>query len=371
MQNIFLLSCLVVFFSCAAENNHTNSTTHVVNKTNIIAQDSTALIFKSNIVTEIGSDIRCILQDSKNNYWFGTDNGGVYRYNGNTLLLFTTRDGLADDQIQIIQEDNQGNIWFGTGGFGVTRFDGKTFTTFTNNKNLTFEKSVNNSWSKQANDMWFYGGGGTYRYSNHSFEYLPFAKADSDSFLLQSAASSLSKYGVYSFLKDKNGNLWFGTQTMGVCMYNGSSFKWFTEKGLNGPAVRALFEDSKGNFWFGNNGSGLFMYNGNILRNITDEKGLGNPEFFTYSSVSKKYPGTMARVWTINEDNYSNLWIGTIDAGVWKYDGDKLTNYTTVHGLPSDAILVIYKDKNGELWFGAEGKGVYKFNGTSFIKFDF
>lgn len=43
--------------------------------------------------------------------------------------------------------------------------------------------------------------------------------------------------------------------------------------------------------------------------------------------------GTLARVWTINEDNNGNLWIGTIDACVWRYDGKNLTNYTTKDGL--------------------------------------
>lgn len=77
----------------------------------------------------------------------------------------------------------------------------------------------------------------------------------------------------------------------------------------------------------------------------------------------------MARIYTINEDNFGNLWIGTVDAGVWKYDGNNLTNYTTKNGLTSNAVNCIYKDKNGELWFGTDGDGICKFNGNTFIKF--
>ena len=77
----------------------------------------------------------------------------------------------------------------------------------------------------------------------------------------------------------------------------------------------------------------------------------------------------MARVWTITDDKQGNLWIGTIDAGVWMFDGKTLTNYTTKDGLGSDFIWTIYKDKQGNLWFGTDGAGVYTFNGKTFKKF--
>ncbi len=155
---------------------------------------------------------------------------------------------------------------------------------------------------------------------------------------------------------------------MGVCRYDGKTFTWLTEKGLGGPAIRALFEDRNGNLWFGNNGNGLFRYDGKTLTNFTEEKGLSNPEFL---KSNKPGPGTLARVWTINEDKNGDIFIGTIDAGVWRYDGKTLTNYTTKDGLTSNVVNIIYKDKKGELWFGTEGAGVCKFNGTSFTQFVF
>lgn len=82
-------------------------------------------------------------------------------------------------------------------------------------------------------------------------------------------------------------------------------------------------------------------------------------------------PGSLARVWTLNDDSLGNLWVGTIDAGVWKYDGTKLTNYNTAHGLSGNAVWTIYKDKKGELWFVINGEDLFKFNGTTFTKFEF
>lgn len=313
-------------------------------------------------INAIDNSIRCIFQDKNGTYWFGTNAAGVYRYDKKTVTQFTVNDGLANNQVLSIQEDDLGNIWFGTGVFGISKFDGAKFTTLTSKVKIT--NGTETDWKSQSNDLWFCGGGGVFRYSNPSLDYLPFDKANSNS--QTNVPFKLSRYSVYFILKDSKGNVWFGTQAEGVCRYDGKSLTWFKEKGLAGPAVLGLFEDSKGNLWFGNNGAGLFRYDGNTLINITEEKGLGNADF---RASGKSGLGTMARVYSINEDNIGNIWIGTVDAGIWKYDGSNMINYTTNNGLTSNAVNTIYKDNNGELWFGTDGNGMCKFNGTSFTGF--
>ena len=110
----------------------------------------------------------------------------------------------------------------------------------------------------------------------------------------------------------------------------------------------------------------FFNYDGKTLTNFTKEKNLENPGFL--KNLESK-PGTLARVWTITDDKKGNLWIGTIDAGDWMFDGKTLTNYTTKDGLGIDAIWTIYKDKNDNLWFGTAGAGAYTFDGKMFKKF--
>ena len=313
-------------------------------------------------ISSIDKNIRSIFQDRKGNYWIGTNGAGVYRYNSKTVTQFSMKDGLADNQVIKIQEDDLGNIWFGSGAFGISKFDGTKFTIPTKNFDLT--KGTASDWKSKDSDLWFYAGGGVFRYSNPSLDYLPFDQSGSNA--ETNSPFSLSRYGVYCILKDKNGNVWFGTQAEGVCRYDGEKLSWFKEKGLSGSAVLGLFEDSKGNLWFGNNGAGLFLYDGKTLTNFTDEKGLGNPDFRTYGKPGLK---TLARVYSINEDNNGNIWVGTVDAGVWKYDGKNLINYTTKDGLSSNAVNTIYKDNNGELWFGTDDQGICKFNGITFTEF--
>ena len=64
------------------------------------------------------------------------------------------------------------------------------------------------------------------------------------------------------------------------------------------------------------------------------------------------------------------LGVGTIDCGLWRFNGIKFINYTTNEGLTSDIIQAIYKDKYGKLWFGTDGGGVFTWNGKEFKKFE-
>lgn len=321
---------------------------------------------------EIGKSINFIFQDRNNNYWFSTNGDGVYRYDGKRLIQFTQKDGLLNDYVGKIQEDLEGSLWFSC-VYGISRFDGKLFTSFTSKDALKAIDKEREEWRLSDDDLWFGAGGGAYRYDDYSFSFftLPVCTADSRKSNPTNSENPFSdpmhSYSIYCSMKDRNGNVWFGTQTLGVCRFDGKEFTWFTEKGLSGPAVRGLFEDSKGNLWFGNNGSGVFRYDPetNRLTNFTKENGLSNDEFVI---SGKQGPGRLARVWSINEDDHGNLWFGTVDAGVWRYDGKLLTNYTIKDGLSTNAINTIFKDNKGVLWFGTDGGGVCQFNGLSFSK---
>lgn len=82
----------------------------------------------------------------------------------------------------------------------------------------------------------------------------------------------------------------------------------------------------------------------------------------------KSLPGTLEHVFTISEDRNGNIWFGDRDAGVWKYDGKSMTNYTKENGLTNDFAQSIFEDRNGELWFGMVDGTVFKFNGETFEK---
>src|SRR5262245_277306 len=123
--------------------------------------------------------VRSMLEDSKGNYWFGSWNEGVCRFDGKSLTYFTVEDGLSDNQIRSIHEDRAGVVWF-EGGFGISGFDGERIITATNRN-----YSSKDDWQLGAGDLWFKEDGtvgateleaqpGVYRYDGRTFNYLAY-----------------------------------------------------------------------------------------------------------------------------------------------------------------------------------------------------
>ncbi len=357
----FKLACMLFIAACNNQNNNKVNTAQSPSKI------TSPAVVKTNKLVTIDKNIRCILQDKNGKFWFGTNAAGAFYFDGKNLTQFTSKDGLANNQVQSIQEDNKGNIWFANGGFNFSKFDGKIFKSYAIKDSLNLRKHFVYDIAIKTNDIWLPAGDGVFRFEDENLGYLPLKQSIKDAKNLRNNPFNLSSYAVYSILKDKKGKIWLGTQSQGVCCYDGKTFKWYSEKGLSGSAVLALFEDTKGNIWFGNNGAGLFKLYDNTLINFTEEHKLSNPEF---KISGKDAPGTLARIYAINEDKEGNLWIGTVDAGVWRYDGNNLTNFTIQNGLSSNAINTIYKDKNAELWFGTDSNGICKFNGNNFYQFE-
>ena len=72
---------------------------------------------------------------------------------------------------------------------------------------------------------------------------------------------------------------------------------------------------------------------------------------------------------SIFQDSKGNLWFGTIDEGVVKYDKKTLTYFSAPDGFVNNSVFAIAEDKMGNLWFGTD-QGVYKYDGKAFKHFD-
>ena len=97
--NIFLfLSILTLLTSCNGQ-----TTTQKVKTDNIV---------KGDVVTELDGRIMIVYQDTNDVYWFGSWDSGVYKYDGETLINYTTKHGLPNNRIDEIKEDKAGNLYF-------------------------------------------------------------------------------------------------------------------------------------------------------------------------------------------------------------------------------------------------------------------
>lgn len=323
-------------------------------------------------VSEINTTIRSIFNDSKGNYWFGSDGVGVFKYDGKSISLFSEKDGLINNQVKTIQEDKFGNIYFGTGN-GISRYNGKNFHTLTIHPKTTGAEIDSNT---KPDYLWFDAPGGLYYYDGNFLNLVSFPKTKTDSHYYSTNSNNPDPFGVYYVFKDSKNRIWFGTESQGIGYYNGRTFTWFTDLGLDGAAARAIYEDNKGLIWLSNNGLGIFHYNGNKLMNFTEKMGLSNDNYvkaIKYKSgiISKQSSkeGTLSSIMHITGDDKKNVWIATYDSGIWHYDGQNIINYTKKDGLSTNSIMNIYNDKHGSLWIGTGEDGVFKFNGKRFEKF--
>jgi ligand-binding sensor domain-containing protein len=349
---ILFLSILTLLTSCSGQTSNTKKNTDQFKE----------LFVKGDTVKELGSSIMVVYQDKKNIYWFGSWETGVYRYDGKTLINFTTKHGLPNNRIDEIKEDKLGNIYFNNRG-EISKFDGQNFIKVSTTSNS------NNEWKLETNDLWFKGyqdSGLVYRYDGKYLHRLKFPETkEGDDHFAKFPNAEYSPYDVYIIYKDSKGNVWYGTGALGVCLYNGKSFTWLSEKELEfdvetGFGIRSIIEDSEGKFWFSNTLHRYNVYGQDNATNYVKEKGIG--------SLDGKKDGDLVAIISMEKDN-DDLWMATYNQGIWRYNVRQITHFPVKYNGKNITVFSIYKDNDGGLWLGTHENGAYKFNGKTFEKF--
>lgn len=68
------------------------------------------------------------------------------------------------------------------------------------------------------------------------------------------------------------------------------------------------------------------------------------------------------------QDREGDLWLGTRDGGVSRFDGTSWTTYTREDGLASDGVIALVEDRDGRIWAGGGG-GVSRYDGSRWEAF--
>lgn len=286
---IYLILILILNFSC-------------VEKTSSEKEIHTSQLLNTSKIDTLKftSGIRAILQDSKGDYWIGSHNEGVSRYDGKSYEYFTTINGLPNNQIRSIQEDMDGKIWFGTAN-GVSVYNKGKLINYTSN---SIDKKK--EWNETHGCLWFYAGeeDGIYRFDGIHMNYLIFPKPKIE--------NPYNSYGVTDISKVKNAKVWIATYSA-LFSYDGKRVNIFDHKNLKLKDnellhVRSVLADSKGQIWIGNNGIGVILKKGETVTNFSEKNNLIHST--SNRNGDKSQPGTLEHVFAIEEDSEGNIWFG-------------------------------------------------------------
>ena len=67
------------------------------------------------------------------------------------------------------------------------------------------------------------------------------------------------------------------------------------------------------------------------------------------------------------QDKAGNIWFGTTENGLYKYDGKSFSRFLVADGLISNNIYCLLEDKDGKIWIGTH-KGLCLYDGKTFAK---
>jgi len=293
------------------------------------------------------NSILSMSQDVDGNIWIGYDGQGVDVYNPKTSSIkhfdSSNDNTIAGNVILSLYKDNVGDMWIGYYLNGMSKYSPKSkkFTylpQFTNTANKNYLNTVMCFFSFHNNNEFLIGtaGAGLKLYNKQTKQYekveLPQKRQNEE-------------YNIYRIYKDKNKNLWIGTQYC-VLQFKYGEFKPYyyyyadTITKYN-YKTNDILEDSDSNLWFATN-SGLMLFNKqqNAIIQLPDSFGINNYE-----------------VKCIVEDSNNNFWLST-NNGILKfnYKNNTLHRYGISDGLQSSSFnrnsgLIT---KNNTIYFGGQ-----------------
>ena len=301
-----------------------------------------------------------ILADSRGLLWFATVGGGVSRYNPDTNLFKTFRHdpknskSLGNDIVRSLMEDRRGNIWLGTNN-GISIFN-PTLQSFHNIEVGSGALSGGNIWhlfQGRDNTIWIatYGAGlNEYNPTTKTFKYYRHDPQDE---------SSLAHDIVGGIIEDAEGNLWVGGKGgLNKLDRKSGTFTHFKHEAGNKHSlldnyVWDLHLDKRGFLWVAGFGGGLARFNlktGKVIRHVYD--------------ATQPHSLSSNLVFFVFEDSGGVLWAGTSNSGLNKYVLAKdqfsifLNNPDIEQGFPITNLVSIYESEDNLLWLaGTDPKG--------------
>jgi len=335
--------------------------------------------FISILNAKITNGIFSAVQDSSNNYYFGTRKG-LFTYKNDFISL-------VSDKVNFINDlclDKKGRLWLATNsGLYYYKKEQNQFNILKHNDELV-NQIIQTVYFDKEDIIWV----GTYRkgliqlrqgpFENFPFDeigvnQIPSATIEyNDSTLListdegelyQLRNKKLEKLEINSILKgnrvksiylDSKNSVW-------ICSYKG--LIKIDEKGrhikinLNGlpdQTIRNVVETADGNYWIGTRQTGLHK----ISKNFSIIKTIN-----TYNNLSSNF------IMSLVKGKKGNIFVATKNGFDILFNDSIVDHYDVTNGLPDNLVFNIYEDEKGIIWI-ATIKGLSRLKNGVFTNFN-
>ena len=315
--------------------------------------------------------INKLLIDNEGILWIATTHEGLDRYNHEsddfTHFYPNGKPGdISGPAITDLCLSHTGNIWVATYFNGLNLLDKKSqkFTHYSydvNNENTIREDIVLKIHEDRQHFLWI-------GYRSQGLSVMNTQTGEMKHYLHDSQnPQSLPSNTILAITQDQYNNIWIGTDN-GLCLYNKieDNFIVFTHDPSNRNSIISnkimdIHEMKDGKIWIGTENGGISILN--ISFPIMDFKKI---KFQNLHSGDSKDELSHNSVYSLYQDCYENIWIGTFGGGInfiSKYpnafntieyspysQGSKSLSYRTPWGL--------CESPDGRIWIGTDGGGI-------------
>ena len=293
------------------------------------------------------NSVRQIFCDRQGGMWLGTFYGGLNYYHSlksrfTSIRHIPYQNSLNDNVVNCLAEDSEQNLWIGTNDGGVNCYNPRTrsfayyqLPDVVNPSSRIGSNSIKTFYIDPVGELVYIGTHG----AGLNILHRRSGKIEN----VNSQNSAMQSSNVYAILPDGAEHLWiathntltrFNTRTKSVTPVYKDVQGNYTRRTIN-----ALHRDSEQRIWAGGeHGLDVYRATGNRLERVS--------LFPAGSELNNAFVNCFYKSTTSHQ-----LWIGTRE-GVYSYNEQsrEIKHYTTVQGLPNDAIFAILEDTHQRLW---------------------
>lgn len=303
-------------------------------------------------------------KDSYGTIWIGSESNYIFEFDAtsNKLINYELPEKFMEfDKLNKNVSSRRKNIYDLTqikeelicGSDGGLLFFNLTTKTYTNVFSFDEINRYNNRvkcfvTTADSNKLFFGTWGGLVKLNLKDFSYTIEKKSET-------SVNSLSSDKISCILKDKQSNLWVGTEENGLNIYFNSLNKfplYNASNGLDNDFVYSIYQLKNKNILVGTEDG---LYNLNPLTNTITN----------YNSLLKKHE--INTVLSLLEDNLGNIWIGSYGQGIIVYNPStkkeiKLLADKNLGGT----VMKIIQDHSGVIWVATYKDGLYSINPNTY-----